>query len=125
MSFAYPLPWFALVPIVALLALAAYGAYAKPVIPISPVRRAALIALRFCTLVMLLLFLMRPMVIQPSTATRSDVVPVLIDSSRSMRIADVDRKPRLQAAEALARQVVTALSKNFQVEVLTFGDSVA
>ena len=90
-------------------------------------RRDALIALRFLTLVRLVVFLMRP-VRTTDEGLRDAVVPVLVDVSRSMSIDDAgDGSDRIDRARDLldARSAAGAAAGHFQVEVLSFGDRVA
>src|SRR5512141_200166 len=51
-------------------------------------------SLRVATLVMLIVCLFRPMLLLSAAVTQRNYVGVLIDDSRSMRIADRDGKPR-------------------------------
>ena len=60
MSFANPLPWWALALVVFFGALVAWLAYSRRTLP--PRRRWALVALRFITFMALAVFLMRPVV---------------------------------------------------------------
>jgi uncharacterized membrane protein len=51
---------------------------------------------------------------------------VLVDTSRSMRLADMEGRPRIDAARDILRQhVQPALNGRFQSELWTFGDTVA
>ena len=62
MTFANPLPWWVLVPALAAAAALAYRAYAPGGVLARP-RRRLLVTLRFLTLVLLLLLLMRPVIV--------------------------------------------------------------
>jgi uncharacterized membrane protein len=126
MQFALPLPWWALALIVAAIAVVAWGAYARPLVPITRRRRAILTTLRAFTLLFLVACLLRPVRVMPPDTTSDAVVPVLVDISRSMRLADVDGRSRIDAAAELVRQrVAPALQGRFQSEVWTFGDGLA
>ena len=82
--------------------LVAYHAYARPVVPLLNWQRAVLTGLRLLALLLVLLFLLEPVRTEP--APRHDtVVPILIDQSRSMRIADLEGEPRIGRAVALVR----------------------
>ena len=125
MAFDYPLPWWALILLVAAAALFAYRAYTWPIVPLSGSRRAALTGLRFLTFLLLIVFFLGPVVIEPSPG-RDAVVPILIDASRSMRLADVDGQRRVDRAVELVRDdLVPLVSSEFVVEVLTFGEDLA
>ena len=58
MSFANPLPWWAFTLVLLAAALVAWLAYNRRMLP--PQRRAALVTLRFVTLLALIVFLLRP-----------------------------------------------------------------
>ena len=56
---------------------------------------------------------------------RDSVVAILVDSSRSMRIADADG-PRIERARALGeRRCRSQIGAEFRTEVMTFGESLA
>jgi uncharacterized membrane protein len=124
LSFANPLPWWALLGIVLASALVAWFAYSRWAI--APRQRLALSCLRFITLVTLVVFLLRPVVARPDTNASQAVVPILVDTSRSMSIEDADRGGRRidRARQLLADRIVPSLGTRFQVDVLTFGESV-
>ena len=86
MTFASPLPLWALIPIVAALAVVSWLAYGR--FPLTPRRRAVLTALRFLNLILLLMLLMRPIARHTQTDGTDAVVPILVDTSRSMSIED-------------------------------------
>ena len=125
MTFANPLPWWVLVPALAAAAALAYRAYAPGGVLARP-RRRLLVTLRFLTLVLLLLLLMRPVIVLPASGPRDAIVPVLVDTSRSMQIADVDDRPRLDHARTLLTdQLVPMLGKEFTVKIHAFGDQLS
>ena len=125
MAFDHPLPWWALILLVAAAALFAYRAYTQPIISLSGSQRAALTGLRFLTFLLLIVFFLGPVVIEPSPG-RDAIVPILIDASRSMRLADVDGQRRIDRAVELVRdELVPLVSSEFEVEVLTFGEDLA
>ena len=125
MRFASPFPWWLAVVLVAAAAAAAYRAYARPIIPLSVRRRGVLMGLRFAAFLLLLLLLSQPVRLEPAAATEA-VVPVLLDQSRSMAVADVDGGPRLDAAVALIRdRIGPAIGNEFQVELWGFGETLA
>ncbi|HUF56788.1 MAG TPA: glutamine amidotransferase [Thermohalobaculum sp.] len=123
MTFANPLPWWALVLVVSAAALVAWQAYRR--FGTDPRRRAALSTLRFLTLLLLVLFLMRPVASRSEPGARDAIVPILVDTSRSMSIEDADGARRLdRARDVLTSELLPALDEDFQVEVLSFGDGV-
>ena len=125
MRFASPFPWWLAVVLVGAAAAVAYRAYARPTIPLSVRRRGALMALRFTAFLVLLLLLSQPVRLEPAAAT-SSVVPVLLDQSRSMAVADVDGGPRLDAAVALIRdRIGPAIGDEFQIDLWGFGETLA
>ena len=126
MQFAYPLPWWGWILILAGVTLAGYGAYTRNAVSLSPARRSLLAAIRALTLLLVVFFLFRPVRLHPSNALRNQVVPVLVDVSRSMGIVDAGGQPRMQhATDLLTHQVLPAIRSQFQAEVLTFGEALA
>lgn len=120
MTFANALPSWALLIVLVIIAGVSWLAYAS--FAVAARRRNALIALRFVTLSLLVLLLLRPM-------RRSDdgmhdvVVPVLVDASRSMSIEDAHGQRRIdRARDLVVHTLVPMLSPHFQIEVLAFGD---
>ena len=103
----------------------AYWAYARPAVPLSPRQRGALIALRFVALLLLLLFLLRPVATEP-VSTRDAAVAILLDASRSMRVTDINGARRIDYAVRLVRdEILPRLAPQFQVELFTFGDGLS
>lgn len=124
MTFAAPLPLWALGAVAAGVAFVAWLAYRE--VPIAPARRRALSMLRAATLAWIVLCLMRPTVRDSHAAASDAVVPILVDSSRSMGLADADGARRIDRARALVeRDLLPALRPAFHTEVLRFGDRVA
>ncbi|MCA1561071.1 MAG: hypothetical protein LC804_12660 [Acidobacteria bacterium] len=106
MTFANPLPWWALIVVLAAAAFQAYRVYAHTPVPLSPGRRRALTALRFLTLLILVVFLLRPVIVEPAAGRHDAVVAVLVDASRSMGLADGGRTRRIDRARALVRDAL-------------------
>ena len=88
MSFANPLPWWALALAVGAAGLVAWLAYSRQ--PLSLSRRRVLVTLRFVTLLALIVFLMRPVARATDANVRDAVVAILVDTSRSMSIEDAE-----------------------------------
>lgn len=128
MRFANLPPWWALPLVLAGIAAIAWLAYRRVAIP--PRRTRVLIALRFLTLLLLVVFLMRP-VRNLDRAQRDAVVPILVDASRSMSIEDAGdahggpRRRIDRARELVTEELLPLLGPRFRVEVLAFGEGLA
>src|SRR4026209_2447391 len=119
-SFTSALPWWGVLLIAVVIGVIAWLAYARSVVP-RP-RRDALIALRFITLAVLVLFLMGPVRVSEE-GLRDVFVPVLVDVSRSMSIDDADGQQRIdRARELVTREIQPLLGNQFHVDILGFGD---
>jgi uncharacterized membrane protein len=105
-------------------ALVAWQAYRR--FEAAPGRRYALSALRLVTLLAIVVILMRPVERSTDIDARDAVVPILVDTSRSMGIEDADGEARIARAKALvAGELLPALQGRFATELLAFGESVA
>jgi uncharacterized membrane protein len=123
-TFANPLPWWALASLVLATAGLAWLAYRAA--HLSTARRAILSSLRFVTLIVLIVLLMRPVARGGAGDATGAVVPILVDTSRSMGIEDADGLRRIDRARAIVtNDLLPALSPQFQVEILGFGAAVA
>ena len=119
MAFANPLPAWALALVVC--AALAVGWFAYRGTPLPWTRRAVLGALRVAILLLLVLFLMRPVARAIQQDARDAVVAVLVDTSRSMRIQDAAGTSRIARAGAiLSEELLPLLQDRFQVDVLGF-----
>jgi uncharacterized membrane protein len=123
-AFAHPIPWWGVA--LAVLACAAVAWLAYRQVRIAPRHRRVLTAFRFATLLIIVIFLMRPVRIGDE-GLRAAVVPVLVDISRSMAIPDAGGgASRLdRARDVLAHDILPAVNQEFQVDFLSFGDRVA
>jgi uncharacterized membrane protein len=124
-SFAHPLPWWALALVVISAGLVAWLAYSRRTLP--PRRRGVLVALRFVTLLALVVFVLRPVASGTDAGARDAVVAILVDTSRSMSIEDAaggDRRIE-RARRIVVDRLLPAIGSQFHVEVLGFGDGVA
>ena len=122
MTFANPLPWWALAASVVVAALIAWQGYHR--LAASPARRYILSAIRFVTLVVLIVVVMRPVARSAGADARDVMVPILVDTSRSMGIEDVDGARRIDhARNLLTGKLLPALNGRFQTEILAFGES--
>ncbi len=125
MIFAQPLPWWMVIGLLLGAAALARLAYVRTAVPLTGRQRVLLSGLRFSTLVLLLACWLRPMALLPSAGLRDAVVPILVDGSRSMRLADADGRRRIdRVAELLQGQVLPELAGEFRVEPLSFGEAV-
>ena len=87
-------------------------------------QRLALLGLRTLAWLLVGFCLLRPIAIRPSSKVSDAVVAIVVDASRSMRLADVPEGTRFDAARALVTgQVVPALEPAFSVDVLAMGDA--
>jgi len=126
MHFAYPLPWWLAVVLAAAIGAVAFLEYRRPLSPLTRVQRGLLAALRILALAALVIFIFRPIAILPPVGTRDAVVPVLIDSSRSMRLADADGQTRIARAAALLKnELGLPLTTHFKTELYGVGEGVA
>ena len=122
MRFGFPIPgWGVLAVVLLTLAISAF-AYVRPPVPLSWSRRATLATLRFATLWTVVFLLLQPVRTEPAPPTDT-LVPIVIDSSRSMGIADVDGPTRVDQAIALAtNDLEPTLAEFYTVERYTFGE---
>ncbi|MCA1586584.1 MAG: glutamine amidotransferase [Acidobacteria bacterium] len=125
MRFAVALPWWGYVLACAAALALAWVTYARTAIALSARQRARLIGLRAATLLLLVVFLLRPVRVVPAADVRDRVVPVLVDISRSMRLSDDGGPARIERAEAVARDLEQKLTRRFRVELYTFGEALA
>jgi len=125
MHFAYPLPWWLALLLAAAVGLAAWLEYRRTLAPLTPWQRTALVSLRVSVLAALVLFLFRPIVILPPSGSRDAIVPVLIDTSRSMRLADAEGTSRIAKATTVVKtQLLPELSRKFRTELFAVGEGV-
>ncbi len=121
MTFANPLPWWVLALVVSGAAAISWQTYRR--MAASRTRRGTLGLLRFLTLLAIVLFLMRPVSHTIDVNSRDAVVPVLVDSSRSMAIQDAGQVRRIdRARQILNERLLPDLGSKFRVEVLGFGE---
>ena len=124
MTFAHPLPGWALLLVAVAAALVAWQAYRR--FEAVPMRRYTLAAVRAVTLLAIVLILMRPVARSTDVDARDAVVPILVDTSRSMGIEDADGETRMARARAfVSGELLPALQGRFTPELLAFGESLA
>jgi uncharacterized membrane protein len=123
---AHPLPWWLAAILVAGIGAAAFVQYRRPLAPLSRLQRGVLVGLRVVTLTALVLFLFRPIALLPPASARDAIVPILVDSSRSMRIGDADGQSRLARAAALVKtDLLPKIGGAFVPELYSIGDALA
>ncbi len=125
MKFAVVLPWWGYLLVFGSALVLAWLAYARVPIALSRGMRGLLSALRAVTLVLLIAILLRPVVLVPPAAANNSLLPVLVDVSRSMRLADDDGPSRLDQARAIVRDLQAKLANEYAIELLTFGEALA
>jgi uncharacterized membrane protein len=124
MHLAVPLPWWLAVLLAAGIGAAAFVEYRRPLVALTRWQRGGLVALRALVLSALVLFLFRPIAILPPSGARDAIVPILVDTSRSMRIGDADGQARIARAVDLVRtQLLPALAPHFVTELYSVGES--
>jgi len=122
MQFASPLPWWLVVLVAVAGAVLLYASNRRPPVPLSVGQRTTLMALRGLVLAAIVIFLSRPTVLVPPADAAGVVVPILVDVSRSMRIADVDGRARLDhAVDLLTNTLLPRLPPGFTPEVYAVG----
>ena len=126
MHFAYPLPWWLAVILSAAVGAFVYFEYRRPLSPLTPSQRGLLVGLRVLALAALLLFVFRPIAVLPPSGSRDAIVPVIVDVSRSMRLADADGQTRVARANELLKTVLgVPLTSHFKTEIYSAGDGIA
>jgi hypothetical protein len=123
MRFAVALPWWGYALAFGMAGLLAWAAYARAAVALTSGQRAGLTLLRAATLCFIVAALLRPVAIVPSESVASRVVPLLVDTSRSMDLREGDGPSRIEQAQLLAREITEALGSAYRVDWFTFGDS--
>lgn len=125
MRFAVALPWWGYALAFGLAGLLAWAAYARAAVGLTLSQRVRLVGLRAATLFLIVAALLRPVAVVPAPEVSSRVVPLLVDVSRSMGIADADGPARIERARDLVREIERGLGPAYRVEVLTFGETLS
>ena len=125
-ALATPVPWLALVVAALVLAAVAAWTYRTARGRVRPRDRAVLAALRTGLFAVLLLALLRPALRVAVAVEQENYVGVLIDDSRSMRVADLPEGTRgeevLRALGADDGALIRGLSERFRVRLFRFSD---
>jgi uncharacterized membrane protein len=122
MRFAVALPIWGYVLVFIAAVVFAWLAYARVAVRLTTWQRAVLTSLRALTLLLIVFFLLRPVVFVESTGARDSLVAILVDVSRSMRLAD-DGTSRIDRARDLATQLQKQIAGDFRTELLSFGEA--
>lgn len=125
MRFAVLLPWWGYLLAFAAALVLAWLAYARVPLSLSRGWRALLSGLRALTLMLIVAILLRPVRMVPPEADRDRLLPILVDVSRSMRLADTDGPSRLERAQAIVRDLTAVLGSEYRLELLTYGEALA
>jgi uncharacterized membrane protein len=124
LAFAAPRTAYVAAAIVAALAVLALVSYARTRGRSGPRDRVILGVLRVAALLIVLVCLFRPMIVLSAAVPQRNVLGILIDDSRSMRIADEAGKPRRSVvASALAgpdSAMYRALAERFILRFFRF-----
>jgi uncharacterized membrane protein len=123
-AFQTPLGQVSIAAAVAVLILAVLILYRRTTAPATPWLKTVLILLRSTALIILLLCLLQPIVTTSSTAPLESSVGLLIDSSRSMTIRDMERsRSRGEVATDILYGdggLIAQLRKNFTLSIFGF-----
>ena len=119
-------PVYIAVAVAAVAALATVWTYRSAPGDASAVDRAVLIALRLCLVGLVLFCLFRPVLILRAAVPQQNFLGILLDDSRSMRVADHDGKPRsgfVNETFGPDSAVMKALSSRYAVRIFRFASS--
>ena len=126
MVFASPIPWWIAVLVAIGIGGIAFLSYRRPLVPLTSIQRAILIGLRGLALAAVAVFVCRPVLLLPTPPSGEVVIPVLVDVSRSMGIADAGGDSRINRARGVLEKTLTpGLGGYASIEVLAFGDSLS
>ena len=125
LAFAPPVPAWIVLLFVALLGATGVVFYLRSTSELGLRDRIALGALRTIAIAAIGFCLMRPVLVLAESITQRNVVAVLVDDSRSMRVPDVDGAPRSQVVTRLVGSADSALLKalapRYQTRVYRMG----
>jgi uncharacterized membrane protein len=120
-TFAHPLPGWAIVAgIASALGLAALS-YWRARQVLAPPRLVLLVALRAMVLLLVAALWLRPVRVEPQPQSAGRVA-LLVDVSASMSLTDEGGRSRFDAAVAAIRELLPALGTTFSPEVMGFGE---
>ncbi len=103
------------------LTVAAAGMYLRRTRGFAPRDRGVLLALRTALLTLLLFLLLRPVLQVPVAVEQENYLAILIDDSRSMRVADDGERTRAETlAQLVDQELLDALSERFRIRLFGF-----
>jgi uncharacterized membrane protein len=115
---------YVVIAIALIVAIPAIIVYARLRIRGGPRDRSVLLALRLAALAIVVLALLHPVLVVSEAVPQRNVVGVLVDDSRSMRIADLNGSTRADAARRLLggrdSSLYAALAQKFVVRLFRF-----
>jgi hypothetical protein len=115
---------YAVIAVVLAVALPALFVYARIRMRGGPRDRAVLLGLRIAGLALVILALLHPVLVVSEAVPQRNVVGVLVDDSRSMRIADLNGATRADAVRHLLgtrdSSLYAALAQKFVVRLFRF-----
>ncbi len=123
---AFGSPVYIAVGLAAIAALATVMTYRSAPGDASWLDRTVLIGLRLCLVALVLFCLFRPVLILRAAVPQQNFLGILLDDSRSMRVADHNGKPRgefVNAAFSPESPVMKALASRYAVRVFRFSSS--
>ena len=125
LAFAPPVSVWLIGLLVAVLAVTAVVSYVRSTTDLRPRDRFTLGALRLIAVAAVGFCLMRPVLVLAESITQRNIVAVLVDDSRSMRVPDVDESPRSTVVSRLVGSADSALLKalapRYQTRVYRMG----
>jgi len=117
-----PWPWWLLVLLIAIAAAGLFWNARRHSNLIPRTRAAAIWGLQTALVALLLLLLARPAISVATLRPQQNIVAVLLDSSRSMTIADEGSRSRFDAASRLLKDgLIDSLGRKFQVRLYRLG----
>jgi uncharacterized membrane protein len=119
-------PVYVAITLAAVAALATVLTYRSAPGEASLLDRIILITLRLCLVGLILFCLFRPVLILRAAVPQQNFLGILLDDSRSMRVADYDGKPRgefLTGTFAPDSPIMKALSSRYAVRIFRFASS--
>ncbi|MEP6782393.1 MAG: glutamine amidotransferase [Acidobacteriota bacterium] len=123
MRFAFVMPWWGYALAFGAAIVLGWLAYTRVPVTLRRRQRIGLSALRALSLILLIAIMLRPIVMVPPAAANNSLLPVLVDISRSMRLHAGDGPARIEQAQQMVRDLQAQLGKEYQVELLTFGEA--
>jgi uncharacterized membrane protein len=122
LTFANPLPWWALLLAGIGCVIVAWHAYRRS--PVAARNRFVLSTIRGAALAWIVLCLMRPVAGAPPAGADA-ILPIAVDVSRSMGLAGADGHPRIEDARRIASELLQrAAAPNLRRDLLAFGERV-